>query len=123
MDLKKVMEDKIAAFAEAYKRGDATGCAAIYSEDAFQLAPNQPMLRGKQAIKEFFQGVIDQVGGTLSTQIVEFGVEGDLAYQMGTVTFTGTKTPDQGKFVHIFRRQQDGSWKMHVAIFNSDKPL
>jgi ketosteroid isomerase-like protein len=81
------------------------------------------MLRGRQALQAFFQKYINQVGGTVSSQVLEWRVEGDLAYQMGTYTFADVKTPDQGKFVHIFRRQPDGSWKLHVAIFNSDKPV
>jgi ketosteroid isomerase-like protein len=33
-----------------------------------------------------------------------------------------TKTPDQGKLVEIFRRQEDGTWKVYLTIFNSEKP-
>ena len=124
MEVKEILEEQLASFRKAYQQGDAAGCAAIYTEDAFLLAPNQPMLRGRQAIQAFFQGFINQVGGSLSNnQIIECRVGGDLAYQVGTYAFADTKTPDQGKFVHIFRRQPDGSWKMQVATFNSDQPL
>ena len=120
MDLKKALEEEIAAWTKAYNQGDAAGCTAVYAEDAMMLPPNQPMVRGKQAIKEFNQRMLDQVGGTISNRIVEASVEGDLAYQVGTYAITDTKTPDQGKFVNIFRRQQEGSWKILVAIYNSD---
>jgi uncharacterized protein (TIGR02246 family) len=122
MDLKKALEEEIAAWTKAYNQGDAAGCTAVYAEDAMMLPPNQPMVRGKQAIKEFNQRMLDQVGGTISNRIVEASVEGDLAYQVGTYAITDTKTPDQGKFVNIFRRQQEGSWKILVAIYNSDNP-
>jgi ketosteroid isomerase-like protein len=95
----------------------------MYAEDAMMLPPNQPMVRGKQAIKAFNQRMLDQVGGTISNRIVEFSVEGDLAYQVGTYAIRDAKTPDEGKFVNIFRRQQDGSWKIHLAIYNNDKPV
>jgi ketosteroid isomerase-like protein len=65
----------------------------MYADDAMMLPPNQPMVR-----------------------------EGDLAYQVGTYAIPDTKTPDQVKFVNIFRRQQDGSRKLLVAIYNSDNP-
>jgi uncharacterized protein (TIGR02246 family) len=123
MDIKKRLEEEVAAWSKAYNQGDAAGCTAMYAEDAMMLPPNQPMVRGKQAIKEFNQGMLDQIGGTISNRIIESGLEGDLAYQVGTYVITDTKTPDQGKFVNIFRRQQDGSWKLQVAIFNNDKPL
>ena len=88
----------------------------MYADDAMLLPPNQPMARGTQAIKEFNQRMLDQVGGSISNRIVEFSVEGDLAYQVATYAFKDTMSPGQGKFVEIFRRQQDGSWKLLVAI-------
>lgn len=123
MNIKKRLEEEVVAWSKAYNQSDAVGCTALYAEDAMMLPPNQPMVRGKRAIKEFNQRMLDQVGGTHSMRIIEFGVEGDLAYQVGTFALTDTKTPDQGKFVNIFRQQQDGSWKLQVATFNSDKPL
>ncbi len=39
-----------------------------------------------------------------------------------TYAFDGGPISDVGKFVEIFKRQADGSWKIHVTIWNSDKP-
>jgi ketosteroid isomerase-like protein len=55
--------------------------------------------------------------------MMEFGAGGDLAYQVATYAFKDTMSPDQGKFVEIFRRQQDGSWKVYLTIYNSDKSV
>jgi ketosteroid isomerase-like protein len=120
MEAKRAMEERNVGWVEAYKRGDAAGVASFYAEDAILMPPNQPMVRGKKALQEFFQGMIDQVGGTHTTpQMVEFGVEGDLAYQVATFTITDTKTPFQGRFVEIFCPLQDGSWKIHLCIWNN----
>jgi ketosteroid isomerase-like protein len=123
MDVKKAIEDKNEALRIAYNRGDSAGCVAVFVEDAVMLPANQPIVRGKKAIKELIQDWIDNIGGTISNPMMEFGVEGDLAYQVATFAFKDTKTPDQGKFVEIFRRQQDGTWKVYLTIYNSDKPL
>ena len=123
MDMKKAIEDKNEAFNKAYAQRDAAGCVAVFVEDAIMMPPNQPMVRGRKALQEFFQGFMDKVGGTNSNHLMEFGVEGDLAYQVATFAISNTKTPVQGKFVEILRRQEDGSWKVYVAIFNSDKPV
>ncbi len=123
MEVKKAIEDKNAALKKAYDRGDATGCVAVFVEDAVMMPPNQPMVRGKEAIKALIQGWIDDIGGTISNPMMEFGVEGDLAYQVATYAFRETKRPDQGKFVEILRRQPDGSWKVYLTIYNSDNPL
>jgi uncharacterized protein (TIGR02246 family) len=122
MDIKKAIEDKNASLRTAYNQGDAAGCAAVFIEDAIMMPPNQPMLRGKKAIRELIQSWIDNIGGTISNPMMEFAVEGDLAYQVATYAFKDTKTPDQGKFVEIFRRQSDGTWKVYLTIYNSDKP-
>jgi ketosteroid isomerase-like protein len=123
MDMKKVLEDFDTAYNEAFNRGDAAGCAAFFSEDVILLAPDQPMIRGRKAFEEIYQSRMDtSSGGTHSNELVEFGVEGDLAYQVGTYAITGTNPAEQGKFVNILRRQADGTWKVTVPIFNSDRP-
>ena len=60
------------------------------------------------------------------TDVVGYG---DLAYSRGnysmTLTIPGVPMPieEQGKFVQIYRKQADGSWKMTREIYNSDLPL
>jgi uncharacterized protein (TIGR02246 family) len=122
MEAKQAVEEINVGWDKAYKRGDAAGIASFYAEDGILMPPNQPKVRGRKAILPFFQEMIDKVGGTHTRQMVEFGVEGDLAYQVATIALTDTKTPGQGKFLEIFRPQQDGSWKIHLCIWNSDKP-
>ncbi len=123
MDMKKILEDFDDAYNEAFNRGDAAGCAAFFTDDVMLLPPDQPMIRGKKAFVEAYQSRMkENSGGTHSNALVEYGVEGDLAYQVGTFAITDTDPPEQGKFVNILKRQPDGSWKVSVSIFNSDKP-
>jgi len=35
---------------------------------------------------------------------------------------TGSRTREKGKFIDIYKRQKDGSWKIHATAYNSDKP-
>jgi uncharacterized protein (TIGR02246 family) len=123
MDIKKAIEDLDTAYNKAFNQGDAAGCAAVFTEDVITLAPGQPMTRGKKALEGILQSLIDKnSGGTHSNKLLESGVEGDLAYQVGTYALSGANPPEQGKFVNILRRQPDGTWKVSVAIFNLDKP-
>ena len=123
MDMKEVLEDFDAAYNKAFNQGDAAGCAAFFSDDVILLAPDQPMTRGKRAFEEIYRSRMDNSsGGTHSNKLVEYGVEGDLAYQVGTFSITGTVPAEQGKFVNVLRRQADGTWKVTVSIFNSDRP-
>jgi ketosteroid isomerase-like protein len=53
----------------------------------------------------------------------------DLAYLRGSYSMTfslpGVPAPidEQGKFLQIYRKQGDGSWKITREIYNSDLPL
>lgn len=121
MDMKEFLEDFDAGYNEAFNRGDAASCAAYFSEDVILMAPGEPMTRGRQAFEETYRSRMEQsTGGTHSNELVEFGVEGDLAYQIGTYAVTGANPPEQGKFLNVLKRQADGTWKVAVSIFNSD---
>ncbi len=123
MDMRKILEDFDEAYNEAFNRGDAAGCAAFFTEDVMLLPPDQPMIRGRKAFEETYQSRIeDNSGGTHTNELVDFGVDGDLAYQIGTYAIADSDPPEKGKFVNILKRQSDGSWKVSVSIFNSDMP-
>jgi ketosteroid isomerase-like protein len=48
---------------------------------------------------------------------------GDLGYSTGTYTATFGEMTDKGKYVTIWRKQSDGSWKVTEDMFNSDLPM
>ncbi|MCG8545788.1 MAG: DUF4440 domain-containing protein [Alphaproteobacteria bacterium] len=123
MDMKKILEDFDDAYNEAFNRGDAAACAAFFTEDVILMAPDQPMTRGRKAFEDIYNSRMgDSDGGTHSNELVEYGVEGDLAYQIGTYAVAGANPPEQGKFLNVLKRQADGSWKVAVSMFNSDLP-
>ena len=64
----------------------------------------------------------DDSGGTHTNALVEYGVEGDLAYQIGTYAVADADPPEIGKFLNVLKRQADGTWKVAVSMFNSDTP-
>jgi ketosteroid isomerase-like protein len=98
----------------------------FYTEDAKVMGPGMPILEGRQAIKTAFaaMGVIqDEKWNTVSLE-----GRGDLAYEQGT--YTNTITPpgasaaviDKGKYITVWKKQSDGSWKAARDIWNSDLP-
>jgi len=52
---------------------------------------------------------------------------GELAYLSGTYELTlndasGKPVKDRGKYVEVWKKQADGTWKATVDIWNSDLP-
>ncbi|MEZ5826912.1 MAG: DUF4440 domain-containing protein [Hyphomicrobiales bacterium] len=123
MDMKKILEDFDAAYNEAFNRGDAAGCASFFTEDVLLMTPGQPMTRGRKAFEDIYRARMEtSSGGTHTNNLVEYGVEGELAYQVGTFAIEGASPPEQGKFLNILKRQKDGTWKVAVSMFNSNTP-
>jgi ketosteroid isomerase-like protein len=106
---------------------DAAGWAALYTQDAIVLRPHAPAVQGREAIQQWL--VTLPAISNAKGQGVEIVGYGDLAYLRGTYSMTfsipGVPVPidEQGKFLQIYRKQSDGSWKMAREIYNSDLPL
>jgi ketosteroid isomerase-like protein len=101
-----------------------------YEEDAVRMPPDIPMLRGKAAILARFKKDIEQSDEHLDSSIIEdVRVSGDMAMVRGNDT--GTSTPKGGgeptrfdsKWLGIFERQPDSTWKCIYEIWNSNLPL
>ncbi len=122
METRQAIEKINAEFIDAYNRGDAAATATGYIEDCAVLVPNQPTVRGRQAVETLFKGMIEEIGGTVNFEIVEVVDAGDLAYQWTTYSLEGGEESDAGQLVEVFNRQADGSWKIRLSIFNSDNP-
>lgn len=102
---------------------------AFYSDDAMVLPPNQPSAAGKDSIHKAVGDLLGLPGLSMSWKAakVEVARSGDLAYVQGTYEL-GMKDPkgkpvaDHGKYVEVWKKQADGSWKCAVDTWNSDLP-
>ena len=115
-------------FLKAYKAGDAAGLAACCSDDVVQLPPNESAVRGREAIRTRYQAQFDRFACELSVTTEELEIAGPWAFAWGAYNIAlaprdGAATiRDHGKYLAIFRRQHDGSWKFARDTFNSDNP-
>ena len=102
---------------------------SFHTDDASLLPPNAPIITGKEAIRAFVSKLISTPGWAASWQTtkIEVSRSGDLAYSYGTQETTvddaeGNPVTDQQKWVAVWKKQPDGSWKCAVLILNSDGP-
>lgn len=95
-----------------------------YAADATVLPPNQTAIQGHAAIADFLRG-FPPMSSFESTKVDMQGA-GDLAYVYGTYRMTlqvpAGPAADEGKYIEVWKRQADGSWKVAYDIFNSDLP-
>jgi uncharacterized protein (TIGR02246 family) len=116
------------SFAAAMSAGDVDGVMATYADDAVQMPPNQPELRGKDAIRARHQEFMDLYELVLENPAEEIVVKGDWGILRGTYVISGTPKADgepiqdTGKYMVTWRRQADGSWRVAHEIWNSDEP-
>lgn len=98
-----------------------------YTEDAISMPNFEPIIRGKDALKESYKKMV-AMGMKFSK--VEFTttdvqVAGTLAYEIGTYDMVMQMPgmpdmPSSGKYLTVYERAADGSWKIKVETWNSD---
>lgn len=80
------------SYAEANLAKDADAVAAVYSDDAVEMPPNEPVTQGRAAIRERYAGyfALDVTSSEFTVTSLEIdGVDG-LAFDRGSWSWTGT---------------------------------
>ena len=127
MDVEKVrkaIEESNLKFGEAARQGDAAALAALYTEDATLLPPNSEMIKGREGIEAVWSAVIQMGAKDVVLTTVDVYGSGDLAYEVGNYVLTiqpegQEPIEDKGNYVVVWKQIADGSWKMHVDIWNT----
>lgn len=116
------------AYAAAWRNASASQIAALYTEDALVLYPNQPPVAGHAEIERYFTAFFEQFPkNEFELTSAEVTVNGDWAFDRGTYQWTGTPPTDaperdEGKYLVILQRQADGTWKVARDMDNSNRP-
>lgn len=120
-DVANVIEALSEEYARSVNRGDAHWLAdTFYAADAYFLPPGQGMVRGTDEIRASIGGLLEAGIGDFGMKTEKIEAVGDIAYRIGHFTL-GKPAPDRGKFIEVYRRQADGSWKCVGDIFNSNQ--
>jgi ketosteroid isomerase-like protein len=118
-----------AEWSKAAGARDVDKTASYYSDDALILPPNIPTINGKQGARAMWQGMfsVPGFGGGWKASKVEVARSGELAYVTGTYELSetdakGKPMTDKGKYLEVWKKQGDGTWKCVIDMFNSDLP-
>jgi ketosteroid isomerase-like protein len=114
-----------ADFMKAAAEKGAQGYMSFYADDAAELPNGEDMLLGKENIAKTM-GFLDDKNNHLTWTPVhaDMAASGDLGYTYGTYEFRskdkdGKPTVEHGKYVSIWKKQKDGSWKVAMDMGNS----
>ncbi len=116
-----------ATFAAALNAGDLDGILAGFTDDVVRMPPNEPAIIGKESLRSRMQANLDQNTYQLDNPPEEVQVSGDWAFARGTYTVTvtpkagGESIQLEGKYLVVFQKQPDGSWKAARDIWNEGR--
>ena len=129
MKIEQALRDLDAQWSAAAAAKDLDKTVSYYAESAIVMPPNAANATTKDAIRSAWKEMLARPGAGISWKAtnVEVAKSGDLAYVSGTYEDTmtdasGKPVKDRGKYVEIFKKQADGTWKVIVDIWNSDLP-
>ncbi len=126
----KTIRDGEAAWNSDWAAKDVEKIIAHYADDAALMVPDAPIMKGKDAIRAALKGMLADTNLSLSftASSVEVSKASDIAYTQGayilTQTDPKTKKPatEKGKYVTVYKKQADASWKAVEDINAADPP-
>jgi uncharacterized protein (TIGR02246 family) len=124
----QAIRDNEAAWVKDWQAKDVDKITSHFAPDASLLEPMMPAMKGADDIKAAVgAGLKDpHFSLTFGPTLVVVSKGGDLAYTQGTYTMTlsepktGNILIEKGKYVTVYQKQADGSWKAAEDIYNPD---
>jgi len=115
------------AMFEAYSTSDSPldALMAHFVDDANVLAPDAPIALGKEESRAIFAALEAMPGYSLTWSPSKADASGDLGYTIGTYRIE-TQDPEgnplaiDGKYMTVWKKQPDGTWRVGVDMFNAD---
>ena len=128
VQVRKSIEEANAMYSEAIRQGNVDGAVALYTDDATMVPPDGEIVKGKQAIEELYKKFFQMGVKDIVLTTIEVGGRGDMAYEIGKTKVRiqpeGQATmTDSTKYLVIWKRQADATWKVHVDIWNVNSPM
>ncbi len=118
------------AYVEPFRGGDINAWISAFDEGAIAMHNRRPIDRGQPAIEAFGRAVHQYfLLEEYEVEVTDIRRGGDWVYTVGRYTSLFVSKQDgsepfgreQGKFLLLWERQGDGSWKIILDTGNSDQ--
>jgi ketosteroid isomerase-like protein len=112
-------ESAATALEKAFNKGDVQACVDVYTDDAELIPEDGPVVRGRQALTEFFK---DQVARDTSfdTDTSYSAVRGDLGVEQGTYRVRDVQRGvdvEYGEYLNVWHKV-NGQWRAFRSMYN-----
>jgi uncharacterized protein (TIGR02246 family) len=122
---RKALLDADAQFAKDTAERGAEAWASWFAEDGVMYPPGQAPVQGRDKIRELMSDLRDPRTGRGDLQIdwapvtADVSSAGDLGWTYGTSRIITPRGERLGKYLSVWRKQADGSWRVAADIGNS----
>jgi uncharacterized protein (TIGR02246 family) len=112
--------------AKAFNDGNANVIADAFAENGILMPPDMGSMKGREAVREYYQRIFDQYKTFLESGYEEVKVSVDIAYGVGYAKVKlvphggGDTLVSTAKYINILHRQNDGSWLTTHDIWNAN---
>jgi len=103
---------------------------ALLADDVVIMPPNEPPLKGKAAVRTWYDQFVGQMRtSSLTITDREVLIGGDYATEVAGFEWTlapvagGPPVVDRGSYMQLWHREADGRWKFSREVWNSSTPL
>ena len=128
-DVISAVRDSDRALQSAVSERALDRIASFYAEDAKLMPAAKRSIDGKPAIRAEWAEILAIPNFSNKSELkgVEVSDSSDIAYTHGSYLATlrgedGNITEEPGKYLTVWRRQRDGSWKITIETYNTDIP-
>ena len=131
--VRQAIERHNADAARWYATGEAESVASLFTEDAWQMPPNNPPLVGRSAIREFWRNAVKWGKWHFTLRVQSVDVSEPLAVERGKYVLQFTAGPDappgmtsfedRGNYLVHWRHEPNGDWRIAADAPVSELPL
>ncbi|HEV2801477.1 MAG TPA: nuclear transport factor 2 family protein [Pyrinomonadaceae bacterium] len=121
-EARRAIDKGNAQWIEGWEKGDPALVAALFTEDGSILSANGKVTKGRQQILERQRAGMQYVGRGVKVSVttLDLWLDGETAYETGKYSYKyqqkGQPVVDEGRYVTIWKRQRDGSWKLFMDM-------
>jgi len=126
---REAIADVTAQTQAAENAGSAGQMRVHFADDLVMMGPNMPAVTGADSVAAAMQVFFDAFTVQVEYKSQEIAVFDDWAFDRGTYRRVltprngGAPMPEDGKYLWLYKRQPDGSWKQGRVMWNSSDPV